>query len=34
MIEHFIPSEARDLLRGHRMPGEKVPRSLRSLGMR
>ena len=30
----IIPSAARDLLRGYRTPGEKVPRSLRSLGMK
>jgi Ca-activated chloride channel family protein len=31
---YFIPRGARDLLRGHRKSGEKVPRSLRSLGMK
>ena len=31
---YLIPSEARDLLRGYRTPGEQIPRSLRSLGMR
>jgi tetratricopeptide (TPR) repeat protein len=32
--KYFIPSGARDLLRGHRKSGEKVPRSLRFLGMK
>ena len=29
---YFIPSEARDLLGGHRRPGEQVPRRVRSSG--